>query len=53
MEYGLAALIALHGIGIGVEFAKRVLAKSHDWDSFMVNILECEENYLRTRKYWD
>jgi ATP-dependent Lhr-like helicase len=53
MEYGLAALIALHGIGIGVEFAKRVLAKSHDWDSFMVNILEYEENYLRTRKYWD
>jgi len=53
MEYGLAALIALQGIGIGIEFAKRVLAKSHNWDSLISNILEYEENYLRTRKYWD
>jgi ATP-dependent Lhr-like helicase len=52
MDYGLAALVTLNGIGIGVEFAKRILAKSHDWNSLISNILEYEESYLRTRKYW-
>jgi ATP-dependent Lhr-like helicase len=52
MSHGVAGLIALQGIGIGVETAKRVLAKSHDLNSLILNIIEQEKVFLRTWKYW-
>ncbi|MEM0026828.1 MAG: DEAD/DEAH box helicase [Ignisphaera sp.] len=53
MEYGLAFLIALQGIGIGIENSKKVLSKAFDMNTLIQNILEYEERFLRTRKYWD
>ncbi|MDK6027972.1 DEAD/DEAH box helicase [Ignisphaera sp. 4213-co] len=53
MEYGLACLIALQGIGIGIENAKKVLSKSFDMNTLIQNILEYEEKYLKTRRYWE
>ena len=53
MEYGIAAVIALQGIGIGPETAKKVLANSNSLDELILNIIHFEEQFLRTRKYWD
>ncbi|MEL9940086.1 MAG: DEAD/DEAH box helicase [Ignisphaera sp.] len=53
MEYGLAFLIALQGIGIGIENSKKVLSKAFDMNTLIQGILEYEERFLRTRKYWD
>lgn len=53
IENGVAGLIALRGRGIGVETAKRILAKSVDLDSLIYNIVEQEKVFLRTRKYWE
>ncbi|MCS7110754.1 MAG: DEAD/DEAH box helicase [Ignisphaera sp.] len=52
MESGIAGIIALRGRGIGIETAKRVLAKSNDLDSLIYNVVEQEKIFLRTHKYW-
>jgi ATP-dependent Lhr-like helicase len=52
MSHGVAGVIALQGIGIGVETAKRVLAKSYNLESLILNIIEQEKTFLRTWKYW-
>ncbi len=53
IENGIAAIIALQGRGIGVETAKRILAKSNDLNSLVYNIIEQEKLFLRTYKYWN
>ena len=52
MTYGIAGLIAIQGIGIGIETAKRVIARSSDLDSLISNIIEQEKVFIRTSKYW-
>ncbi|MEM0228397.1 MAG: DEAD/DEAH box helicase [Ignisphaera sp.] len=53
MENGIASIIALQGRGIGVEAAKRILARSSDLESLIYNIVEQEKVFLRTHKYWN
>lgn len=50
--YGLAGVVALQGIGIGIKTAKRILARSSDIDSLILNIIEQEKIFLKTSKYW-
>ncbi|MEM3980739.1 MAG: hypothetical protein QXF79_05745, partial [Ignisphaera sp.] len=52
MSHGMAGVIALQGIGVGIETAKRLIAKSVDLDSLILNIVEQEKVFLRTSKYW-
>ncbi len=52
IEYGIAFLIALQGRGIGIEYAKRILAKSRNLEDLLLNIIEQEKTYLRTFHYW-
>uniref|UniRef100_A0A7C2ZMK2 DEAD/DEAH box helicase n=1 Tax=Ignisphaera aggregans TaxID=334771 RepID=A0A7C2ZMK2_9CREN len=52
MSHGIAGAIAIQGIGIGIETAKRVLARSSDLDSLITNIVEHEKLFFRTSKYW-
>lgn len=53
MENGIASIIALQGRGIGIETAKRILARSSDLDSLIYNIIEQEKIFLKTYKYWN
>ncbi len=52
IENGLAFIIALQGRGVGVEYAKKILAKSKDLNDLIMNIVEQEKIYLRTSQYW-
>jgi len=52
MSHGIAGIIALQGVGVGIETAKRLLSKSTDLNSLIMNILEQEKIFLRTSKYW-
>jgi len=52
MENGIAGIIALQGRGVGVETAKRILARSTDLNTLIYNIVEQEKLFLRTYKYW-
>jgi len=52
MENGLAFIIALQGRGIGIEYAKKILARSKDLNDLIMNIVEQEKIYLRTSQYW-
>lgn len=52
LNHGLAGIITLQGIGIGIETAKRIIAKSLDIDSLILNIIKREKIFLRTSRYW-
>ncbi|MEM0490392.1 MAG: DEAD/DEAH box helicase [Ignisphaera sp.] len=52
MSHGVAGVIALQGIGIGIETAKRIIAKSSDLDTLIMNIVDQEKTFLRTARYW-
>ncbi len=52
MDYGLAALIALQGVGIGPENAKRILSRASTLEELVSMIIEREATYLRTKRFW-
>jgi len=52
MNHGVAGIIALRGIGIGTETAKRIIAKSSDLNTLIMNIIDQEKTFLRTARYW-
>lgn len=52
-NYGKRALIALSVYGVGPESAERVLKKLHkDEDSFYLDLLEVQKNFIKNRKFW-
>lgn len=53
LSFGKKAAIAFSVKGIGVETAKRVLAKYfRDEDDFFEELYNAQKNFLRTRKFW-
>ncbi len=52
MDYGLAALIALQGVGIGPETAKRILSRAKTIEDLVALVLERQRAFLRTRRFW-
>ncbi len=52
MNYGVAALLVLQGIGIGPATAKSILAKARDLDELVSLVLERKSQFLRTRRFW-
>jgi len=53
LVYRLKAVKALAGRGIGVQTAKRILAKYHKTeDDLFRDILQAEREFIRTKKYW-
>jgi ATP-dependent Lhr-like helicase len=52
LTYGKKVIIALAGRGIGPETAIRILAKQHEGEEFLRDILVAEKEYIRTKRYW-
>ena len=52
MNYGLPALRALAGRGIGWTTAKRILAMAEDEEDLYRLILDAERNYAKTKRFW-
>jgi len=58
MNYGLAAVIALQGTGVGPDSARRILSRllekssRIDLDELVRAVLEQERKFLSTRQYW-
>jgi len=53
LVYGKKAVITLAARGVGVENAKRILAKIYlDESSFFKELFNAEKKYLRTKKFW-
>ncbi len=52
MDYGVLALVALQGRGIGPETAKRLLARSRTLDDLIKAVYEQEKLFLRTSRFW-
>ncbi|MGC9200622.1 MAG: DEAD/DEAH box helicase [Candidatus Aenigmatarchaeota archaeon] len=53
MVYGKRAAIAFSVRGIGIEGAKRILAKYfRSEDEFFESLLEAQKTFLRNRKFW-
>ena len=52
MDYGVLALVALQGRGIGPETAKRILARATTFNDLIKLIYESEKEFLRTHHYW-
>ncbi len=51
--YGTKALAALSVYGIGVATAARVLRRLRkDRKQFVIDLLEAQKNFVRTKKYW-
>ncbi|HID80286.1 MAG TPA: DEAD/DEAH box helicase [Ignisphaera sp.] len=53
MDYGVFALIALQGKGVGPETAKRILARASTFNDLIKLIYESEKEFLRTYHYWN
>ncbi len=51
MDYGIAAVIALQGFGVGPDNAKRILSKAKTLEELLLNIYEQEKYFLRIRKF--
>ena len=52
MDYGVFALIALQGRGVGPETAKRILSRATTLDDLIKLVYESEKEFLRTHHYW-
>lgn len=53
MCYGKRAVYAMNTLGVGAEYASRILAKFYrNEEEFFRELLEVEKNYIRTRKFW-
>ncbi|MBI4399143.1 hypothetical protein HY570_00190, partial [Candidatus Micrarchaeota archaeon] len=51
--YGKKAVVALNVYGVGTETAARVLQKLHrEDDTFFIDLLEAQKQFIRTKKYW-
>ena len=52
-NFGIKAVFALSGFGIGPDTAARVLRKSLGQEEFLKNIYIAEKTYVTTRGFWD
>ncbi len=53
-EHGRVAAMVLAARGVGPERAARVLSVPYeDEEELLLNVLRMEEEYVRTRDYWD
>jgi len=53
LNYGKKGIVALAGRGIGPYTALKILRSSRNREELIQNIIKAENNYLRTREYWD
>ena len=52
-NFGIKAVFALSGFGIGPDTGARVLRKSLSQEDFLKNIYIAEKTYVTTRGFWD
>ena len=53
LNYGNKACFVLAAYGVGVRNGKRVLANSTTERDLIINIIDEEKKFVRTRRFWN